>query len=170
MMMDSYSELTDQLFVHRLQNWSFCSNYQNLNHSTNFTKEFECRGLIPINKLYAVYQRFFSAVASEIGSMPIIFLHFPSELDDREKFKDRHDAIKQAIDLVSKTYPNLHSIEADSGVVTWPENAPEETKDFPYHYNQATYSNFAKKIRELPFNILPQPLLREQQSISIKAE
>src|SRR6266702_6650977 len=36
--MDSYSELTDQLFVHKKDRWRFCCNYTDLSHSDRFSQ------------------------------------------------------------------------------------------------------------------------------------
>lgn len=152
-LMDSYAELTDQLFIHRQKRWMFCSNYQDLHQSPAFARDYECRGLIPIDDLKRIYTQFFGELTRDLPQVPVLFLHFPTDLDSREKFKIRHDAIKVSIREMSRIYPNLHSIETDPDIVKWPENAPEATKDFPYHYNQATYLNLADKIRRLKLNI-----------------
>ena len=147
--MDSYAELTDQLFVHRRGKWFFSSNYTDLHHDADFERDFECRGLLPLEGLEARYREFFTAFKTEIGNLPIVFIHFPKDLERREKFRTRHEAIS----AVAMENPMLHSIEVDEGIVDWSDNPQDRQDAFPYHYNQQTYTNLAGKVRALGLEI-----------------
>lgn len=146
--MDSYSELTDQLFVHYKDQWKFCCNYSDLSHGSNFAHLFEASGLLPLEVLEDYYHRFFSYIRKTYGNIPIIYLHFPIKLDKREKFKVRHDHIMSTISRLKNDYHPFHSIAIDEGVVDWPEEKVAGLENFPYHYNRETYLEFAGKVKE----------------------
>jgi len=145
--MDSYSELTDQMFVHKIQKWSFCANYSDITHSEKFKNQFESRGLIPVEDLLGYYRRFFTIFRNQYGNIPIIFLHFPVKLDKREKFHDRYQFILKAIDQVSLEFQPFYSFVADDSIVDWPEERIPGLENFPYHYNSQTYIDLAEQIK-----------------------
>jgi len=141
---DSYSELTDQMFS--LQDQSvFCSNYTDLNSDINdIWKTFNREGLMDVNNFEKKYFQFFSLLRSVFQNVPIVFIHFPTKLDEREKFKHRGEKIKNAISNVKINFDNFFEIEADNEIVDYDPNDV-----FPYHYNAETYHNISKKIRKL---------------------
>ncbi len=60
--MDSFAELTDQRFNHKIENWAFCSNYSDINHSAAFSAIFDKMGLLRIDVLYDKYNEFFKSL------------------------------------------------------------------------------------------------------------
>jgi hypothetical protein len=145
--MDSYSELTDQLFVHKKKKWMFCSNYSDINHSEVFNKNFSNEGLLDISFLKEHYMLFFDKIRKKFPFTPIIFLHFPTKLDTREKFRNRFEEIKYSIESIKDLYEPFYSISIDEQVIDWPSNI--ESKSFPYHFNQETYDTFAREIGKI---------------------
>ena len=145
--MDSYSELTDQLFVHRRDNWRFLCNYSDLDHSREFKEQFLPAGLLPCDDLGMQYQRFFLFVRKMWGDIPIVFMHFPVKLDKREKFKLRYQAIYKAISELQGRFQPFYSLAIDETVVDWPEVKGPGLEEFPYHFNLKTYQAFAEKVR-----------------------
>lgn len=145
--MDSFSELTDQRFFYKGTKWSFCANYSDITHSLEFQRKFESDGLLKKDNLIEQYHQFFSFFRKIYGNVPIVFLHFPVKLDNREKFKIRYLRIKEAIDKIKDEYQPFYSFEADEKIVGWPKESPPELKDFPYHYNKETYQNLANQIK-----------------------
>lgn len=146
--MDSYSELTDQLFVHKKEQWRFCCNYTDLTHDDKFSQQFEAVGLLPLEQLEDNYHRFFKYIRKTYGDVPILFLHFPIKLDHREKFKSRHERILEIITKLSYEYAPFYSIDIDESVVDWPAEKVPGLENFPYHYNLTTYEAFADKVRK----------------------
>jgi hypothetical protein len=147
---DSYSELTDQLFIHNTEKWMFCSNYSDINHSKDFNDRFKTHGLLEINELKEKYQFYFSELRLKFPNSPIFFLHFPTTLDRREKFKERYRVIKKSIEDIKVKYEPFYSISVDENIVDWPEvNADENLYNFPYHFNQSTYRTFATQIKKI---------------------
>ena len=148
-LIDSYSELTDQLFVNRKNNWEFCSNYSDLKITNEFNIHFEVIGLMPIDLSEENYRNFFKNVFDKFPNTPIVFLHFPVKLEKRDKFKIRYKYILESIEKLSIEFDNLFSIKIDDNIVDWPEFQVPGIENFPYHYNKATYMAFAEEVKKL---------------------
>jgi hypothetical protein len=144
--MDSFSELTDQMFINKKQKWHFYVNYSDINHTKEFEKEFESLGLLSVDSLIEEYRMFFSLFLKRYASVPIIFMHFPVKLDNREKFKLRYNKIKEAIDILETEFQPFYSFTANEEIVDWPEKLIPGLENFPYHYNQETYTDLVDKI------------------------
>jgi hypothetical protein len=145
--MDSYSELTDQLFTEHRTRRSFCANYSDVEHTEAFSRRYDCHGLLKQEDIEACYRAFFSAVRTDLGRIPIVYLHFPIELEQRQKFRIRHGAIVDAINAVAADFAPFHSIAVDPGLARWPDTPISEGMDaFPYHYHSSTYANLAVKV------------------------
>lgn len=140
-LIDSFAELTDQKFVHRKDGWWFAGNYTDFKHTEQFNEEFECHGLIEIKELEQLYVSFFGFINKHYNNKEILFLHFPTVLDNRIKFRERGEAIKDALQEVCKVHKNVRNIHIDDNLVL-----PHEDDDFPYHYAKSTYHSFAKII------------------------
>jgi hypothetical protein len=133
--MDSFSELTDQLFYHRKQKWSFCANFSDINHTIEFKKKFEAIGLLSVDSLLEQYRNFFNLFRQRYPLAPIIFMHFPVKLDKREKFHLRYKKIKEAIDKLETEFQSFYSFTADEEIVEWPEELIPGLENFPNHNN-----------------------------------
>jgi hypothetical protein len=140
LLMDSFSELTDQMFVHKKKGWAFCSHYTDIESSVQFTNEFECRGLLPIEKLYQAYNIFFDYFNRTHQNTQIIFLNFPASLDTREEFNKRADEIRLAMEAIAVRYSFIKAITIDHSDVVRASG-----DSFPYHFDQATKISFLKK-------------------------
>jgi len=145
-LIDSYSELTDQMFINRNNISRFCSNYSDLEHNDEFNNIFSENGLISNDILEDSYRIFFNFINLKFNTPPIIFIHFPVKLDNREKFKLRYKSILIAINNLKNEFDNLVSIEIDENVVNWPEYKISDLEKFPYHFNYNTYKYFAKQL------------------------
>jgi len=142
---DSFSELTDQKFTHKKDKFSFYCHWSDLKHNEQFKKEFECEGLLELEKLEKYYVQLFDKVNKVYGKVPIIFIHFSTYLDKRDRFKYRAQKIKQVIEKLTNKYDNLYSISIEDKYVTLPVNQDK----FPYHYSDETYNKYVEKIRKL---------------------
>lgn len=148
--LDSYAELTDQLFINRQMGWQFLVNYGDINHSPDFENDFECQGLLNLDDLEECYSVFFSKIKAVYGSVPVIFLHFSTKLDNREKFKIRGQKILEIMSDLASQYQNIYSISVDDDVVDWSEfERGQECGGLPYHFHTDVFKFFAGKIRLL---------------------
>lgn len=146
--MDSFAELTDQLFIERMAGWRFCANYSDLDHSEGFGRRFVAAGLLATQTLDEVYREFFGFIRERFGQAPVVYLHFPAKLDHRALFRDRHARILETVDTVGRAFPPFYSLAVDDAVVDWPERSIAADEElFPYHYNHATYQSFVDQIR-----------------------
>ena len=145
--MDSYSELTDQLFVSGIAGTGFCANYSDVDGA--FSKAFTCRGLLDTNELTSYYRRFFNMMRKKFGSIQIVFIHFPATLEKREFFRLRHQHIKDAIAEVRTEFLPFDIYEVPDAIVNQPE---DKTDDFPYHYSHSVYQHLANQINQKHFN------------------
>lgn len=144
LLMDSYSELTDQKFVSKKNSNSFFfANYKDLAHSYN--DEIKCEGLLEMNeKLYNYYDIFFSEFRRIYPEIPIVFIHFPKKLDERPKFTQRSDFIENTVRKVSTKFDFFFIVEIPGYLVDF------NPKDkFPYHYSKSVYSYVADVINKL---------------------
>lgn len=146
--MDSFAELTDQMFIHKEQAWKFCCHYSDLCHDGIFDNVFHTAGLLPEKDFLEFYRNFFIFIRKKFGEIPIIFLHYPIKLEGREKFRKRHDSISTAILKISEEFSFFYFLRAEEGVVDWPEERFPETYDFPYHYNSSVYEYLAEKVKQ----------------------
>lgn len=145
--MDSYSELTDQLFIHRDDNWHYCCNYSDIYHTPEFDDHFKIEGFLPLENLQMKYRNFFKLMRQRWQNIPIVFLHFPVKLDKREKYQLRHKYILESITQLSQEFPFFYSVSVEETLVDWPELSLPNLKDFPYHYNRQTYQMLAHQIQ-----------------------
>lgn len=143
---DSFSELTDQLFRHRQDGWQFCCNFQDINHSTEFSNEFECLGLMNLDTLEVAYDSMLRLIDLRWPGVPVAYIHFPDALETREKFVERARRIREVVEVCALRHSNLYSFSVPNAIVSRPKNVEPGMEDFPYHYSQATYDAFAEMI------------------------
>lgn len=151
--LDSYSELTDQLFIHKSRGWQFCANYTDLDYRAAFDAEFHKSGLMPTEDIERNYRIWFDRLRAKYGAAPIIFIHFPTTLDKREKFKLRGQTILEIMGRLEKEYENLYSVNVADEFVDWSHNESDELRGFPYHYDEKTYAAFVHAISNMELKL-----------------
>lgn len=143
---DSFSDLTDQMFRHRVEKWTFCSNYQDIHHNENFSEQFETLGLLDLSDLYKRYFNLSLFARERWGRIPIIYLNFPSRLEVRPKFIMRAEEIRLTSEVCARTIPDFYSFSVPDAIVKRPGIVDPGMEDFPYHYSEETYRAFANLI------------------------
>lgn len=139
--MDSYSELTDQLFVHKVNaNIRFNANYSDVDKK--ILKDYDCLGLIDRVTLNRQYDLFFNMVKELNPKINIIYIFFPIKLEKRIKFHHQNDAIKAAI-YSSKDKYDISVIEIPDSIV----NRHPIDGHFPYHYDSQVYNYVSEKLK-----------------------
>ena len=144
---DSFSELSDQLFQHKTEGWQFCCNYMDLAHSDEFVANFNSLGLVALERLQDMYTSMLAEIEIRWPHTPIIYLHFPDALEEREVFVQRGREIRRVVEVCARQHTTLHSFSVPSEIVKYPKLMEPGLENFPYHYNQATYDAFAELIR-----------------------
>jgi hypothetical protein len=144
LLMDSYSELTDQKFTDKKKSNSFFfANYGDLNDS--FPNDLICEGLLELDeKLEKHYIDFFDNFRHRYPNTPIVFICFPKKFEKRDKFILRHVFINETIKKVSSLYNNFHVLEAPEEIVE-----KSDLDDFPYHYSYSVKKHLSDEISKL---------------------
>lgn len=137
--MDSYSEMVDQLFISKLNDSRFCACYRDVLHENDFEDVYECKNLLKVEELEHYYRLFFKKLVEKYGNIPIIFLDFPTKYDERPKFKQREAVIVLTIKKLMSEFNNLRLI-----VPAFVEN--HEIDPAVYHFSRSTYYFLAKQI------------------------
>jgi hypothetical protein len=148
--MDSFSELTDQMFRHKTEHWSFCCNYRDLLHDGALSDTFESLGLLDLSDLHERYVRLSKRARQLWGNIPIVYLHFPDTLESRENFILRAAEIRRVAEACAQAIPGFYSFSVPSDIVQPPRVVEVGMEDFPYHYSEETYRAFADLIRQEP--------------------
>ena len=76
-LMDSFAELTDQLFFNKLSKWQFCCGYSDLAHSELFSKHYESLGHLSLEALKPSYLSLFDLFEKRWGGPDLLFT-FPN--------------------------------------------------------------------------------------------
>jgi len=139
-LMDSFSELTDQKFSHKQEGWSFSCHYSDIKHTQEFDVLFENHGLLPIDDIENAYLKFFDLLDSLYPDKRIIFLHFPTSLDERKIYKERGAEILRVMKKIEEKHSNITNISIDDDKVDW-----HEEDKFPYHYSKSTNAAFLEQ-------------------------
>ncbi len=138
LIMDSYSELVDKKTMHK-DGWSFCGCYSDFKQECFESGTLIDYGLLSIDKIYDSYDMFFNFIQQK-WNIPIIFLHFPTTFDDREKYIKQGIAITEALGKLSTKY-NIQNIHADEDCIEQKEDSP-----LNYHFGNKTIKNMVDKI------------------------
>ncbi|MGX9519197.1 hypothetical protein ACWX0P_10445 [Vibrio mediterranei] len=151
--LDSYSELTDQKFIVGENKQYFYSNYSDVNK--NEIRGISCCGLLDLINIEKHYEGLFRKIQEKYGSdTPIIFIHFSTALEDRQKFIERSNHIFNAIESIknNKRY-NLYNVYLEDNAIK-----PNSNDSFNYHFSNETkesYSNVVReKLREIKPNLI----------------
>ena len=139
--LDSYSELTDQKFKMLEQDKFFFANYSDVSLSEP-NNQFQSQGLIDLEMLNVLYRDLFERLTQKYGKKtPIFFIHFQTALDPRQKFKARSAYILKVIEQITADNSfNLFSISINSNEVSQADD-----DNFYYHYSKPSYEAYINK-------------------------
>ena len=149
--LDSYSDLTDQLFSVSGTKSSFFANYSDVLPSAIEDETVVCHGLLPLGGIKSRYENFFDSVLEIWGPVRIALLTYPTTLEHRPKFIERALAIRQAFSELSDSRHNVHLVEVSDDFAL---PKPDEVKSgliFPYHYHPVFYEKLANALREAAY-------------------
>lgn len=135
--MDNYSELVDKKITHK-DGWSFSGQYSEFKKQSFEDGTLTDNGLLQADEIYNQYDRFFTFIKAK-WNIPIIYTHFTTKFDDREKYKLQGEAIIKIMELISKKY-NIQNIQADL------DEQELRHDSIVYHFSQKTVKHMADKI------------------------
>jgi hypothetical protein len=140
--MDSFSELVDQKFLHKDDGWSFCACFSDVDKE-KMQKKFLCQDLISIDDLEASYNNLFSWFISKNSNAPIIFIHFPTVFDTREKYIKQGAAIISSINNLKNKY-NIYNIIVPKDKIEQNQKIP-----FVYHFGKTTVDYISERVKSI---------------------
>lgn len=146
-LMDSYSELTDQLFIFGKR--SFFANYKDVKHNHLQKMKIISLGLLETKTISSEYEKFFEEIYKIWGDnnkFNIYFVHFPYKFESRDLFIIRAKEIRSAIDELTFIFPNLISIVIPDELVTKQTNTAGTLDAFPYHFDTNAAKYVAQEI------------------------
>ena len=146
-LIDSYSELTDQKFV--LGESSFFANYKDVRNDFLQKKKILSIGLLDTKQFIIQYRLFLEDIHRIWRGMDrvnIYFIHFPSKFENRELFMHRAIEIRNAIDELTLIYPNLISIVIPDDLIMQHIDATGIPDVFPYHFDVSAAQYVAQEI------------------------
>lgn len=139
-MLDTFSELTDQMFVHKKEQWAFCCHYTDLNAQGGFHDIFESKGLLEINRFEAVYRKFLDWYEVSFPRTTLVFIHYSAKFDSRNEFNERVMQLRTVTKALAEEKHYVLNVDIDD--LYYYKN---EFDDFPYHYSKRTYREMIKK-------------------------
>ena len=141
LIMDSYSELTDQLFLNGKN--VFLAHFNDVK-SSYASKGITCEGLLKEDEIYNYYKLFFDELFFVNPNLTVYFFTYPIIKESREKYIRRSKLIKDAIKLLSTEY-NIVFFDLDK----LDYYLREDDEIFPYHYNSEFYIQVSKILEGL---------------------
>ena len=146
---DSFSDLTDLCFIAPNRTAFYCHKSDMKTPSRD--RGIIAYGLLDLDSVEKLYESLFNNFRLAWGDVEIIFIHFPTKLETRQFYIERANCIKSAIENLTQTIPNLHSIEIPASMVNPEKSLTGEVDSFPYHYSLETKEFVANKISEILF-------------------
>lgn len=138
-LIDSLAELVDQKFVNKNRGWSFCCFYSDLIVNTSdFNQNFDCLGFLDLDLIEKKYRDFFDWIGKNFPNKIILFIHYSTKLDGREKFTKRQQEISRVLKKLAIENSNIKNIELDDSLINFNKN-----DKLPYHYSEMTNSYYA---------------------------
>jgi hypothetical protein len=144
---DSFSDLTDRCFTLPNGEVIYC-------HKTDLlqiqkSKGLVDNGLLEIANIREIYNELFQIFRSTWGEVKIIFIHFPTKLEKRQKYLLRSDLILNAVNELVSTTTFLYSIDVPNHLVEPEIDSMGQPSVFPYHYSQATKLFVSEEISKI---------------------
>ncbi|WP_137170455.1 hypothetical protein [Marinomonas sp. FW-1] len=146
-MIDSFSELTDQRFYIESIDSTFYCNYGDLKKECLENNEIKCFGNIDLDDLHYGYLNFLNKVKETYPGVKVIFIHFPTALETRKEYIERAEKIFHIIESLKKDFPFLISLSVSPEKVLSASKGSEEYKKLPYHYDESVYEEFIALLR-----------------------
>jgi hypothetical protein len=143
--MDTFSELTDQKFIYKNKNEFFC-NYNDVSRELLNIGVIKSEGLLDKESIPSEYFSFFKNINLIFPNIPIFVIIFPSKFETRPELLERAGKISEAIEVCATKFLNLHVISIPDGEI---EDKPVDSK-YIYHYSEKVKRNLANKILTNP--------------------
>jgi hypothetical protein len=143
-LIDTFSDLTDQAFKHDTQGFKFFSHYSDLNEKRFRLAGIQSLGLLDLELLEDLYEEFILSACKVWGEVPIIFLTYPLGLEKREEYRNRALKIQKILQGVSQRHDSVIFLDFTDAPVSPSPHDLLKNEVFPYHYNPEFYQRAAE--------------------------
>jgi len=145
-LIDTYSDLTDQSFKHLSKEYSFFSHYSDLHGNVLFDANLKCGGLLNLSEFEALQVQFIDKVRRTWGNTPIVYLTYPVGLETRSTYLARATEIQSSLQNLTTLYKGVSLIDFTGAPVTPSPDDLKKNIEFPYHYGPELYSSASKAL------------------------
>lgn len=143
LIIDSFSDLTDQEFS-RSDGSRFFAAYSDVAIDSSARAGFECRGLLDLADYEAKLKSAIDKVRAHYStSIPVVYIHFPHELETRQQFIKRAKALIEVTRKLERELTNFFVVEADHSIV---RRDPGAADNFPYHYHPDVTKDLTRQV------------------------
>lgn len=136
-LIDNYSELTDQEFI-SIEEKFYCG-YSDINQNNDLKNN----GLYNLDNFQKDMNQLVNFFSIKYPTTKIFYFIFPDVLETRKKFIQRRGKILKVVEKLSLKYLNFEYIPIPDDLVIKRENDKHK-----YHYNKEVYTYINKKITE----------------------
>lgn len=147
-LIDSYSELTDQRFVHTLSGSYFHANYADVSKEALADGSVRSEGLLDLDDAIRHFENLISTIENLWGPVPIFLLTYPKDLESRQRFLVRGEQLDSIFEVLAHTYQNVNLIAGPAEAVEADENEIAQGQVFPYHYDKRVKEELARNLLE----------------------
>lgn len=137
MVIDDFSELTDQAFSHHGTSWF--SHHSDLTEFAKKSESLLSHGLLPVETISSHYLAFFTQVFSKWPNVKVIFFVFPTYRESRSEFIHRSRIIRESLAAICLIFPLVSVVSAEDIDFT---GALPILDAFPYHFPEEVYDYF----------------------------
>lgn len=141
LIMDSYSELTDQLFIKNKN--AFLGHYNDIDSKFKL-KGFSCCGLLNEKEIEKYYILFFNELFTVNPNLKVYFFTYPTVKEERVKYINRSRIIRDVIKSLAVRYKIIFYDLDD-----YEYEIKNEEESFPYHYNSEFYEYLSEELKKI---------------------
>ena len=145
-LIDSYSDLTDQLFQTRFKDKWFLANYADMAKHTPGIRRL---GLLPLDNHGESWRKMLNLLTRKWGEVPIFLLTYPTVFETRGKFLERGKKISMSWEELAVEFHNVHLIQVPpQATMKLFEDDRSRDEKFPYHYGPRVSRSLARTISD----------------------
>ena len=148
-LMDSYSELTDQKFAIGNSSNFFYSNYSDVSQEALRSGRLRAEGLLDLTDVAQYFEDFITAIGRQWGSIPIVLMTYPPDLESRDHFLVRSARIEELFRYLERKHENIFLVERPVAPIEADPMELAEGRVFPYHYALAVKEELARNLRRV---------------------
>jgi len=141
-LMDNFSELTDQRFQVKKTGYNFYCNFSDVQESIRTSESVRRLGLVNRDSMLRSYRSFLEFVQKSWEGVPVLMIIFPQKYENREVYLEQGGMIDEVFLILQTEYDNFKVIQIDAIDVA--RFAGDENR---YHFALDTKYIFAEKVR-----------------------